>query len=190
MRASLFPPLCAAAAVAMLASRGGGGGSEPVAPSPTAISAGGASTAPVSGSGGIGVGGALGQFRNATVVVSRAEGTLLGQTTTGPDGMITATLCGEPGPLLVEIRGGPGAEYLDEGVQAYLPFPQGAALRAYVPAVARNIGVTPFTDAAYAIAVAQVPSATGPGPATLRARPRPSRSARPTSRSARRSIAT
>ncbi|HQP65446.1 MAG TPA: Ig-like domain-containing protein [Quisquiliibacterium sp.] len=102
------------------------------------------------GGGGVGAAGDFGQFRRALAIVKRGDGTELGRAETDPvKGMITIRPGAYEGPLLVEFHGQPGAEYFDEGRNAYVPFPPGLVARVWVPKIVRNIGVTPFTEAAY-----------------------------------------
>ncbi len=103
------------------------------------------------GDGGVGGGGDFGQFRNALVIVRLKDGTLLGSAKTDvTNGMVTI----RPGrtyqgPLYLELRGSTDATYYEEGKDAYVPFPEGAVVRAIVPKIDKNIGVTIITDAAY-----------------------------------------
>ena len=103
------------------------------------------------GDGGVGAGGDFGQFRNASVSVYLASGQLLGSALTDSDkGMVTI----KPGRsykgmLRLELRGGPNATYYEEGRNEFVPFPADRVIRVYVPAITRNIGITPFTEAAY-----------------------------------------
>jgi hypothetical protein len=107
------------------------------------------------GGGGVGAGGALGQFRNALVIVKFPDGTVLGQAPTDPvNGMVTIRPgAGYVGGLVIEIHGQANAEYFEEGKNAYVPFPPGRLVRAMVTSLDRNIGVTPFTEAAFQLAV-------------------------------------
>lgn len=107
-----------------------------------------------SGDGGVGAGGDFGQFRNVTITAYRSvNGTwaqLGSALTDNVKGMVTI----RPGrtytgPLLVELSGGANAEYFEEGRNAFVPFPAGRVIRVIVPRVDRNIGITPFTEAAY-----------------------------------------
>ena len=118
------------------------------------------------GGGGFGVGGALGQFRNALVVVKFPDGTELGRALTDDvAGMVTVRPGRDyTGALLMEIRGRDGASYFEEGKNAYVPYEEGRVLRAIVPTVTRNVGITPFTEAGFRLAV-QCQS--GQGPATV-----------------------
>lgn len=103
------------------------------------------------GDGGIGVGGDLGQFLGANVCVFLDNGTQLGCALTDTvKGMVTI----KPGRsytggLRIELRGTATATYYEEGRNTYVPFPPERLLRARVPAIARNIGITPFTEAAF-----------------------------------------
>ncbi len=107
------------------------------------------------GAGGVGAGGADGQFRKALVIVKFADGNELGRALTDDRrGMVTI----RPGPtysgpLLVEIHGQPGASYFEEGKNAYVPFETGRVQRAVIPAIRRNIGLTPFSEAGYQLSL-------------------------------------
>ncbi|MEZ5650534.1 MAG: hypothetical protein R3E87_08285 [Burkholderiaceae bacterium] len=102
------------------------------------------------GDGGVGIGGSLGRFRGAEVIVTYPDGSELGRAIVDDaTGLVTA----RPGrtysgPLLIEIQGRAGAVYYDEARQSSLPFPPGQRLRSRVSVVRGNIGVTPFTEAA------------------------------------------
>ena len=110
------------------------------------------------GVGGIGVGGALGQFLNADVFAFYPDGTLVGSAKTDSVfGMVTVNPGKSyTGALIIEIRGNDQARYFEEGKGVYVPFPSGQVVRALVPKVLRNIGVTPFSEAAYQLAAACV----------------------------------
>ncbi len=166
--------LLLATAALLLASCGGGGGGGSVAEKETiGVFSGitrnfnfdfqgavgeGAIGVGASGDGGIGAGGALGQFRNALVKVYYLDGNPVGNgeaLTDAENGMVTIYPGRSySGGLLVEIHGTSTAEYFEEGKETYVPFPPGRVIRAIVPSVDKNIGVTPFTDAAYELAVA------------------------------------
>ena len=118
------------------------------------------------GGGGGGAGGSLGQFRNALVYATRDDGRRLGPATTDPtSGMVTIRPGRDyAGSLLVELVGQAGSEYFDEAKNAWIPFPAGQVLRAQVERIRGNIGLTPLSDAAVALAdsdpqLAQVPRA-------------------------------
>ena len=146
---------------------GGGGGHEPcVAPCVESGFAGvldwedplggsGGVGAGADGAGGVGAGGADGQFRKALVIVKFADGSELGRALTDDErGMVTI----RPGPtyqgaLLVEIHGQPGATYFEEGKNSYVPFETGRIQRAVIPSIRRNIGITPFSEAGYQLAL-------------------------------------
>ena len=107
------------------------------------------------GAGGIGAGGADGQFRKALVIEKFADGNELGRALTDDQrGMVTIRPGpGYSGPLLVEIHGQPGASYFEEGKNAYVPFETGRVQRAVIPSIRRNIGLTPFSEAGYQLAL-------------------------------------
>ncbi len=105
------------------------------------------------GQGGVGITPTLGggSIVGARVSVSRADGSSIGEALTGPDGRATLTACGAPGPFLVTVTGSTTATTVDAsrpGAPVTLPIPATETLRALVPMLDRNIGVTPFTEAA------------------------------------------
>jgi len=103
-----------------------------------------------SGDGGVGAGGDFGQFRNVTLSVFKDDGSLLGSAPTDSvKGMVTIRPGTYRGSLRVELRGGPGAEYFEEGKNSFVPFPSDRVIRVIVPRVDKNIGITAFTEAAY-----------------------------------------
>lgn len=118
------------------------------------------------GDGGVGVGGALGQFRGALVKVFFPDGTQLGEALTDDtNGMVTVRPGRDyAGALLVEIHGRDGATYFEEGKNTYVPFGQGRVLHAIVPRITRNIGITPFSEAGYQLALR---CRSGQGPAQV-----------------------
>ena len=173
----LLPGSILFACLTLLAACGGGGGSTAVSGNPvpppnpesgpeaigvfagfsgdpawivTGLQGDGGIGAGADGGGGVGAGGSLGQFRNALVYAVLDDGTRLGPATTDPvTGMVTI----KPGrsyagSLVVELIGQGGTEYFDEAKSAWLGFPAGQKLRAHVPAIRANIGLTPFTEAA------------------------------------------
>jgi hypothetical protein len=105
------------------------------------------------GDGGVGAGGDFGQFRNARVIVRYPDGALVGggeALTDANSGMVTIVpRKGYRGPLHLELRGGNGATYYEEGKDAFVDFPAGQLIRAIVPSIDRNIGITPFSEAAF-----------------------------------------
>lgn len=153
-------------AVGLLGSCGGGGGGG-AAPEPEAVVTG-VSTSfdfnweatsggdagvggGADGDGGVGGGGDFGQFRNALVIVRLKDGTVLGSAKTDVNNGMVTIRPGRTyqGPLYLELRGSTDATYYEEGKNAYVPFPEGAVVRAIVPKIDKNIGVTIITDAAY-----------------------------------------
>ena len=107
------------------------------------------------GGGGVGAGGSLGQFRKALVVVRFGDGSLLGQALTDDvTGMVTIRPGPNyQGPLLIEIHGQPGATYFEEGKNQYVSYEPGQVQHAVIPYIDKNIGITPFTEAAYQLAL-------------------------------------
>jgi Bacterial Ig-like domain/Regulator of chromosome condensation (RCC1) repeat len=107
-----------------------------------------------SGDGGTGAGGDFGQFRNVTITAYRNDGAgwvRVGSASTDDvKGMVTIRPGrGYAGPLMVELTGGANAQYFEEGKNTFVPFPAGRVIRTIVPRVNHNIGITPFTEAAY-----------------------------------------
>lgn len=143
---------------------GGGGGPSPVVNCTPGVSSGfngpldwvipsSGFGAGADGQGGIGivptVGGGL--LVGARVSVARADGSSVGEAITGADGRATLTACDTAGPFLVTVSGSASATTVDasrSGAPVTLPFPATESLRALVPALNRNIGVTPLTEAA------------------------------------------
>jgi len=104
-----------------------------------------------SGDGGVGAGGDFGQFRGANACVYLDNGTLLGcALTDNVKGMVTIKPGRDyRGGLRIELSGNPTATYYEEGRDTYVSFPADRLIRVWVPSVSRNIGITPFTEAAY-----------------------------------------
>ncbi|MEZ5650154.1 MAG: Ig-like domain-containing protein [Burkholderiaceae bacterium] len=167
------PRLFVAALVAALAACGGGGGGGEVLPDTETKAVTSGFTGDLAwenanglnnegigggadGGGGFGVGGALGQFRRALVKVFLQDGTLLGEALTDDiAGMVTVRPpAGYQGPMLFEIRGSDEATYFEEGRNAYLPFGPERLLRAMIPRIDRNVGITPFSEAGARLALA------------------------------------
>lgn len=117
----------------------------------------GADSGGADGGGGFGVGGSLGKFIGADVVVTKFDGSneRVGTARTDQTGMVTVNTCGYTGPLEVAFQGNDVALYVQERMDSEDPtqrditrFKSGERLRALVGAVERNIGVSPFTEAA------------------------------------------
>ena len=104
-----------------------------------------------SGDGGVGAGGDFGQFRNVNISVFTDTGALLGTAPTDSvKGMVTIRPgASYRGSLRLELRGGPGAQYFEEGTNRFVDFPADRVIRVIVPRVDKNIGITAFTEAAY-----------------------------------------
>jgi hypothetical protein len=109
----------------------------------------------VGGDGGVGGGdgpggdGSLGQFFSTTVTVERADGSVLGSTKTGAaSGAFTMVTCGYTGPLKITMTGTAGSTYFDEGLGQSVSF-EGETMRAVIDSATKNVGITPFTEAAY-----------------------------------------
>lgn len=104
------------------------------------------------GQGGVGIQPALGvsPIVGARVTVRRADGTAIGRADTGADGRVTLKACDAAGPFLIEVEGAASANYFDAAKGALggnVPFGEGELLRAVIPALTGNIGVTPATEA-------------------------------------------
>lgn len=130
-----------------LAACGGGGSSDPVfipsrASTPSATPS-------------------LGLVRNATVNFYRATDPacpencqLLATGNTGSSGIISASIGGYSGPLVIEVVGNNSdAEYFDEESGAFEPFSANDRLRALSPVASGSFGVTLLTELAYQRAV-------------------------------------
>ena len=154
---------------------GGGGGSDPrqvsgsCAPSLSAgyggdPDSGSAATAIASGIG-IAPAWSLGPVTGGTITVKFADGKPPASSPVGADGRATLKVCDTTQPLLVEYSG--GTSYFDEarGGEAASG---GATLRAYVPLVTGNIGVTPLTEAAVARLADQAAAGASPDAAAIR----------------------
>ncbi len=93
--------------------------------------------------------GSLGQFFATTMTVERADGTMLGTVKTSTNsGAFTMVTCGYAGPLKITAFGSTGSKYYDEGLAQTVSF-EGETMRVVVEAATKNIGITPFTEAAY-----------------------------------------
>ena len=93
--------------------------------------------------------GSLGQFFSTTVTVEKADGSILGTAKTGESsGGFTMVTCGYAGPLRITMSGTPGSKYFDEGLNQTVSF-EGETMRLVIESATKNVGVTPFTDAAH-----------------------------------------
>jgi Bacterial Ig-like domain/Regulator of chromosome condensation (RCC1) repeat len=115
---------------------------------------GGAGDGGASGDGGTGAGGDFGQFRNVTITAYRNDGAGWVRVGSAPTDDVKGMVTIRPGrrytgPLMVELTGGANAQYFEEGKNTFVPFPAGRVIRTIVPRVNHNIGLTPFTEAAY-----------------------------------------
>ncbi len=154
---------------------GGGGGGGPTANSPSvACGAGQLGTvtsgfsgdvnfeAPGGGDGGVGVGGGdggggvgigvgEGKVVGALVIVRDNAGNKVGEAVTdAKDGMVTFKPC-RPDynqPVEAEVVGQPGATYYDEALAKDVPYGADKRLRVRVDKIARNLGITGYTEAA------------------------------------------
>lgn len=176
--------LVTAAVLSLLATGGGGGGSEPQEPpvqactvsvnsgfagaldwvaGPTGVGSG------ADGQGGVGIQVSLGvsPVRGAQVTVRRSDGTAVGSALTDSLGRVTFKACELTGPFLVEAQGTETATYFDSALRptgANARFGAGERMRAILPAITANIGVTPWTDAVVQRLLGTSTSSTPAGP--------------------------
>lgn len=159
------PALAAACALALVVVAGcGGGGGGPEEPACTAgvspsfggtldwVAGASGVGSGADGQGGVGIQPALGvsPIVGARVTVHGADGKAIGTADTGADGRVTLKACDAQGPFLVEVEGTATARYFDAAkgaAGASAAFGEGEVLRAVVPALVANIGVTPATEA-------------------------------------------
>ncbi len=120
--------------------------------------AGGADSADGNDSGAAGIGGGEGKVLGAIVEIHRlSDGALLAQgQTDNQDGLATVNWCRADLPVVVLLKGAPGARYFDESVNALVDFPPEASLRVLVERFDENIGVSSLTEAAYLYALNNV----------------------------------
>lgn len=113
---------------------GGGGGSDPL-PTSTSVT----------------VTPSLGRFSAGTPVkLKKPDGTELASGSLGSNGKYTFSLTGYSGPVVVEVLGGADVKYYDERTKVLAAFAAGKTLRAVMPAVQAEVGVTALTNAAAA----------------------------------------
>lgn len=105
--------------------------------------------------GSAGVGGSEGKVLGGRIRVIRlADGAVLGEgTTDSTRGLATVRWCKADMPVLLELRGAPGAKYYDEAVNDLIEFPLTQRLRALVDRFDENVGVSALTEAAYLYAM-------------------------------------
>jgi hypothetical protein len=118
---------------ALLIGCGGGGGSDP-SPSATTVT-----VAP-----------SLGRFDKGTKVSLKktTDKTLIKEGEIGEDGKAVIDIGSYTGHILVEVKGGDGVKYFDEGTGQKEDFPLGEVLKAVAPAGSSEIGVSVLTHAA------------------------------------------
>jgi len=103
---------------------------------------------------------ALGGFSaGAQVELISPSGEIFGVATTNVDGNATPLLGDITGPFIVRVTGAPGVSFFNERSRTQDPFPPAARLLAVVPgfpaiATSPSIGVTPLTNAAASILIA------------------------------------
>jgi len=96
----------------------------------------------------------LGKILNAKVVLKNAKtGAELGIGNTGNTGIATITATQTSDPVVAEVQGQAGAKYFDESQKSEVNFAAGQIIRAVVPTITSNIGVTTLTEVAYQAAV-------------------------------------
>ena len=123
----------AAAGMLTIYGCGGGGGSDAAAPSTSSMT----------------VTPSLGKFSQGTKVkLKKSDGTELSTGAIGADGKATLTFSGYAGPVVVEVLGGTGVTYYDEGLKADKPY--AGTLHAVVSTPQAQVGVTALTHAAAA----------------------------------------
>lgn len=89
----------------------------------------------------------LGQFSKGTSVqLKKLDNSILSSGLIGDDGKATLTFTGYTGPVVVEVLGGAGVTYYDEGTKTNQPY--AGTLRAVVPTPQPQVGVTALTHAA------------------------------------------
>ncbi len=102
------------------------------------------------GGGGDGSAGDGGQYRNTRVRVEMADGRILGEALTDElTGMVTMRGARTGKPVKITYFGSAAAQYFDEARNAFAPFALGDSVTVVVPFVDKNVGATPFTEAAY-----------------------------------------
>jgi hypothetical protein len=113
---------------------GGGGGSDPL-PTSTSVT----------------VTPSLGRFSERTPVkLKKPDGTELASGSLDANGKHTFSLTGYAGPVVVEVLGGADVTYYDERTKGLAAFAAGKTLRAVMPALQAEVGVTALTNAAAA----------------------------------------
>jgi len=138
-----FQITAAAAIVAIaavsLGGCGGGGGS--------VVAGGGANTS--SSDSTVTVSPSLGKFSaGAHVTIKKPDGTTIATADTTLSGTASVNVGSYSGPLVIEVTGGTGVTYYDEGANTNQPFGANDFLRAIAPSVQTNVGVTTATHAA------------------------------------------
>lgn len=107
------------------------------------------------GAGGAGAGGAEGQLINVQMTVETRD-PIAGRTVFGPvltdavNGMVTFVPCGYTGPALFTATGVAGSLYFDEALGGEPVSFANQTLRAAVPSITKNVGITRLTEAAVA----------------------------------------
>lgn len=91
----------------------------------------------------------LGQFSKGTIVrLKKLDDSVLSSGPIEDNGKVTLTFSGYTGPVVVEVLGGVGVTYYDEGTKTDQPY--AGTLRAVVPTPQAEVGVTALTHAAAA----------------------------------------
>lgn len=98
----------------------------------------------------------LGELQLAKVRVYEADGrTLIGKGYTGTVGEVELSTGPGTGPILIKVFSDGTTTYFDESLDGFVGLPAGEAMHALVPSRIGAVAVTPLTDLAYRIAVAQ-----------------------------------
>jgi hypothetical protein len=117
------------------------------------------------------VGGSEGKVLGGRIKVIRlADGAVLAEgVTDSVQGLTTLRWCKADMPVMLEMRGAPGARYFDEAVNDLVDFPLTQKLRALVDRFDENVGVSALTEAAYLYAMNNI--ANDPAPIKAGAKP-------------------
>jgi hypothetical protein len=92
-----------------------------------------------------------GAIRHARITISQANGQPIADMETTTDATGTARLyyrADYKGPILVTLYGGSGASYYDPVTDRSYPLPADFRLRAYLPSLQAEFGITPLTELA------------------------------------------
>ncbi|PTQ89178.1 hypothetical protein [Agitococcus lubricus] len=96
----------------------------------------------------------LGKILNAKVILRNAKtGTELGTGTTGTTGSAQIKAIKTTDPVVAEVQLPSGTQYYDEAKQALATVSTATSIRAALPALRTNLGITPLTELAYQAAL-------------------------------------